>query len=135
LVFDPTMAPDAMHAALFRAPHIVKLPARHASNHITTVLEQTKQLQGVIEQAMNNTLTPTAFSRIWRTRRNNGLYLRGLLGKAEQSGKPERELRICKNVTARLRAPRFAKRLAQLLAKTATAAPKPAQGEHIATSG
>jgi hypothetical protein len=114
LIFDPTIPEDAMHAQLFHGPNIHKFRAPHAKDLIATVLEQTKQLPVLISLAMAGTLGSKDLAKAWRTRRNNGLYLRTLLAKAEQSGRPALELLICRNVTARLKAPRFVKRLAQL---------------------
>jgi hypothetical protein len=41
-------------------------------------------------------------------------YLRSILAEARLTGHPKREAMICRSVTARLNAPRFARRLAEL---------------------
>ena len=58
------------------------------------------------------------FSWLWRGRRSNSSYLRAVLSAARLSGHPKREIKICRSVTARLNAPKFARRLAELTGET-----------------
>jgi hypothetical protein len=58
------------------------------------------------------------FSWLWRGRRSNSSYLGAILAAARLSGHPKREVKICRSVTSRLRAPRFARRLAELTGET-----------------
>lgn len=117
LVHDPLHAPDAMHAALFRAPWVTLLKARHTGETIERALAGTQLIDKLAEDAMAGTLTPAGFARHWRSRRSYPPYLRGLLAQAAAQKRPGLEAMICRSVTRRMRAPRFAARLAELTAQ------------------
>jgi hypothetical protein len=78
-------------------------------------------LDGLVAAAAGGRLDALAFARAWRARRSFGPYLRAILTAAEASGHPRREIGICRSVTARLKAPRFRRRLTDLLAAEAEA--------------
>lgn len=117
LLHDPLNLPDAAHAALFRRPWTTVLAARRTGEGTEKVLAATKALDAVLTGAMQGSLTPAAYARAWRGRRTNPAYLRATLAAA--AGHPRREIGICRSVTQRLRAPRFAQRLAELTAAAA----------------
>lgn len=119
LIFDPLVREDAMHAALFRAPYVSRLPVRLAGDRVEANLVAMGVMPDLIEAAMSGTLTEARFATLWRNRRNYGPYLRVLLAKAAAMRRPALEILICRSVTARLRAPGFAKRLAVLTAAKA----------------
>lgn len=116
VIHDPTIREEAMHAALFRAPFITRLSARHVGEQIESTLSHMGVLSGLIEAAVEGLLDVGTFSRAWRKRRDFAPYLRTLLAKTEVSGRRGLQIRICRNVSTRLHAPRFAKRLARLTA-------------------
>jgi len=115
VIHDPLIMAEAAHAALFRAPYITRLQARHLGDDLGVSLPQMGLLPALLDSAMHGALTPTVFAKLWRLRRENGPYLRGLLHKAEVAGRPGLEIMICRSVTRRMRAPRFQRRLARLL--------------------
>ncbi len=114
LVHDPLHAPDAMHAALFRAPWVTPLKARRTGEATERALVGVGVLDKVLEDAMAGTLTPAGFARHWRSRRSYAAYLKTILAQAAAKNRPELEKRICRSVTRRMKAPRFAARLAEL---------------------
>ncbi len=114
LIHDPLNSRDAMHAALFDRPWVTQLRARHTGEGTEDTLIEMQVLDRILAAVMDGKMTAFGFSRLWRGRRSNASYLRALLYAAERSGHPAREVMICRSVTARLRAPRFAKRLADL---------------------
>lgn len=114
LVHDPLHLPDAAHAALFRRPWVTQLRARRAGEATVRVLGVTGVLDPLIEEAMAGTLTVPGFARRWRARRGYPVYLRTLLLAAQAMNRPGLERLVCRNVTGRMHAPRFAKRLAEL---------------------
>ena len=116
VIHDPTSAAEAAQAALFRASYITRLSARHMGDGLAGSFDQMGLLPALMDAAMNGTLTTASFATLWRKRRDYAAYLRGLLNKAEAAGRPLREAMICRSVTSRLRAPRFEKRLARLMA-------------------
>ena len=120
VIHDPTIAAEAAQAALFRAPYVTRLSARHLGEDLAGSFTQMGLVTALLDAAMAGNLTPAVFATLWRLRRGNGPYLRGLLHKAEVAGRPGHEVMICRSVTRRMRAPRFERRLARLM-------PAPAQ--------
>jgi hypothetical protein len=114
LIHDPLNAPDAMHAALFRAPWVTMLKARRTGEATERALNATQILDKVLEDAMEGTLTPARFARHWRARRSYAAYLKALLAAAAAQKRPRLEAGICRSVTRRMKAPRFAARLAEI---------------------
>lgn len=114
LAFDPEFAPDAMHAALFQRPWVTPLRTRHLKDQVEPSLSQMAILTQMIEAAVKGDLSAKSFARLWRARRKFAPYLDALLGKAKIAQHPEREFKICNNVTRRLNAPAFRKRLVEL---------------------
>lgn len=114
VIHDPTIAVEAMHASLFRAPYITRLSARHMGDNLEPALIGSGLLPALVDQAMTGTLTRQSFAVLWRARRNYSPYLRAILAKAENMGRTKLAIMVCRSVTNRLRAPSFARRLAKL---------------------
>jgi hypothetical protein len=114
LIHDPLHRPDAMHAALFQRPWVVPLRARYTGEGTEDTLREMRVLDRILEAAMEGKFSLPFFTWLWRGRRSNGSYLRAILAAARLSGHRKREIMICRSVTARLNAPRFARRLAEL---------------------
>lgn len=114
VLHDPVNSDHAMHAALFRAPYVTPLAARHLGDRLDWGLGHLGLLEGLIEAAIDDRLTPQLWSTMWRKRRDFGPYLRAMLDTAAAQGRTGHEAMICRSVTRRLRAPRFRKRLAEL---------------------
>ena len=103
-----------MHAALFDRPWTTPLLARRTGEGTEDTLQEMQVLDRILEAAMERKLSAELFSWLWRGRRSNASYLRATLAAARVSGHPRREAMICRSVTTRLDAPRFARRLAEL---------------------
>ncbi|WP_246831328.1 phosphoadenosine phosphosulfate reductase [Pseudotabrizicola formosa] len=116
ILYDPEVMEDAMHAALFEGSHVTHLRCPRLGSRLDAALAHMQIVVPLAQAAMAGTLTRNRFARLWRGRRNFGPYLRVLLMQAQTAGRTELEKMICKNVTARLNAPRFRKRLADILA-------------------
>jgi len=114
LIHDPLNPPDAMHAALFQRPWTTPLLARRTGEGTEDTLQEMQVLDRILEAAMARKFSAEYFSWLWRGRRSNASYLRATLAAARVSGHPRREAMICRSVTSRLDAPRFARRLAEL---------------------
>ncbi len=114
VVHDPAETEDAMHAALFHRPWVTPLRARWLGGRLEHVLGRLGVLDGLIVEAMDGRLTPASFARAIRGRRSYGAYLHGMLALQRDAGRPRREAMVCRSVVARLRAPAFRKRLAEL---------------------
>lgn len=114
LVHDPLHPQDSMHAALFRAPWVTQLKARRTGETTERTLTAMGILDKVLEDAMEGSLTEAGFARHWRSRRSNAFYLKTILAQAAAKKRPDLEKRICRSVTRRMKAPKFAARLAEL---------------------
>lgn len=123
VVHDTTNAAEAAHAALFRAPYILRLSARYLGDDLQEHFNQMAILSDMIDAAMAGRLDRNLFSQLWRARRNHLSYLNTILDKAIASGRRQREIMVCRSVTARLRLPRYAKRLARLTATEKSVSP------------
>ena len=124
LICDPYVRPDAMHAALFHAPHTRLLPVRYAGADPEAALARLGILDAVIIQASEANLTPASFARLWRKRLVDATYLKSLLQAVEAKGSTRRVIMLCENVVRRLRLARFRKRLVELSGAEAPAPPK-----------
>lgn len=114
LIYDPAVKPDAMHAALFHAPHAQTLPARLGGAALEAEFARFGILTDIVMQAAEARLTPSSFAALWRKRRDDANYLKALLFKAESSGRKGLAIKVCQNVVTRLKLNRFRKRLAEL---------------------
>lgn len=114
VLYDPASAPDAMHAALFHAPYVTRLKAPLLGDRLDWALGHMGLLDGLVEAAAEDRLTPALWSAVWRKRRDFGPYLRAILQRAADSGRTAHEAMICRSVNRRLNAPRFRKRLAEI---------------------
>lgn len=116
LVFDPLNPPDCAHAALFRRPWVTPLHTRWTGELPERHLASAGVLDSILAEAMEGRLTPAGFAAHWRARRDSAVYLRALLTTAAGRGRPGLEEAICRSATQRLKAPRFARRLAEIAA-------------------
>jgi hypothetical protein len=117
VVYDPEFAADALHAGLFHRPWVTPLRTRHLKDQVESALNQMAILTPMIEAAVAGSLGQKSFARLWRARRKFAPYLKSLLSRAKITKHPEREFKICNNVTRRLNAPAFRKRLVELEAE------------------
>ena len=121
IAYDPEYAPDAMHAALFARPWVTPLHTRHLKDLVSSGLTQMGILPQIVSAALTGNLSAKTFSRLWRARRKYAPYLKALLDRAKIGNHPDREFNICNNVTRRLNAPAFRKRLVELEAERSKA--------------
>lgn len=112
VVYDPRQQLDAMHAALFTRPNTRKLRLRHMGDAIQTDLLEIEQLSPMLLAIADGTLDDLSFARMMRARRSHPPYLRNLLTALDGDGRNTLALALARNVTARMHAPRFARRLA-----------------------
>ncbi|WP_375690341.1 phosphoadenosine phosphosulfate reductase [Pseudooceanicola sp. LIPI14-2-Ac024] len=111
VVYDPCLPLDAMHAALFRRPQTTMLRMRRMGPALEIDLRQMQILPRLLELAGTRRLTPLAFARLARKRRSYPPYLRRLMAAVEVKDRPILAYILCRSVVARMKAPRFARRL------------------------
>lgn len=125
VIHDPGVPEEAMHAALYRAPWVTTLKAPLMGGRIDWALGHMGVLAEAMELAMAGRLGSFSFAGLWRRRRDFAPYLQAILDRAEDRGRRGLAIAICRSVTRRLRAPRFARRLEKLQRKVDGAAPHP----------
>ncbi|AXI46132.1 phosphoadenosine phosphosulfate reductase [Sulfitobacter sp. SK012] len=114
VLYDPAQQLDAMHAALFTRPNVVKHRLRFMGDAIQTDLLEMDIFDALLKAAANDTLDEWLFSKLLRSRRNHSPYLRNLMTALDSQGRDSLVRALAQNVTARMKAPRFARRLAEL---------------------
>ncbi|MBW7922395.1 MAG: hypothetical protein H3C51_09880 [Rubellimicrobium sp.] len=95
IVIDPHVVPDSIHAALFTRDTVTLHRAPWAGGRPEALLDRMDITDRMIDAAMDGSLTPTAFSRMWRARRENAAYLRGLVKRLEAQGRTALARRVC----------------------------------------
>ncbi|MEM1351260.1 MAG: phosphoadenosine phosphosulfate reductase [Pseudomonadota bacterium] len=111
IAYDPLQPEDAMHATLFTRPNVTKLRLRRMGSMLLTDLFQMGVIYDVIEACAQNLLTERKFAELMRARRDHLPYLRRLLAHLDREERDGLARMLCHNVSARMRAPLFAKRL------------------------
>ncbi|MCB1397795.1 MAG: phosphoadenosine phosphosulfate reductase [Rhodobacter sp.] len=92
VLYDPVQQVDAVHAAMFRGPQVVKLRARHIGRDPQADLARMNVLRPLIDAACSGTLDAYRFDRLWRARRTNAHYLGRLIGRIQSQNRPVRLL-------------------------------------------
>jgi hypothetical protein len=111
IAYDPRETLDAMHAALFTRPNTHKLRLRHMGDALQTDLLEMEQLVPLLLAIADERLDDLTFANMMRARRMHPPYLRNLLNALDADGREVLALALARNVTARMHAPRFARRL------------------------
>jgi hypothetical protein len=114
LAYDPRETPDAMHAALFRRPHVTSLTCPYLGAEIAPAFAQMNILSPLIEAACEGRLTRPLFNKFYRARQNYTPYLRTLLGVLERDERPLLAALLCRAVSRGDIRPRFQQRLQAL---------------------
>jgi hypothetical protein len=114
ILYDPRQDLDAMHSALFERPNVTRLRLRNMGGTLQTRMIDMDILYRVLSLAGAGKLTEKAFFKLYRARRENLAYLRGLMALLEAEDRPYLNTLLCRNVTARQRAPKFRRQLEAL---------------------
>lgn len=114
VIYDPRVALDAMHAALFTRPNVTKLRMPFMGTALQSDLLEMQLLFRLIARVATGKLDAKSFARLYRARRDYGPYLRKLLSRLDADEREGLVRMLCRNVTSRLHAPRFRRRLDRL---------------------
>ena len=93
IVYDPIQQVDAVHATMFRGPHVHRLRARNIGRDPQAELARLNVLRPLIDAACAGTLSPQRFYSLWRARRTNAHYLGRLIGRLQTLERPALLLR------------------------------------------
>ena len=107
VVHDPYQSADAVHASLFRGPHVVQLPARHSGRAPQIELDRMGVLRQLVESACTGTLNAHRFYRMWRARMDQPGYLLRAAARLQASGRQGRLVRFLRAACAQVDHPRL----------------------------
>ncbi|MBE1298099.1 phosphoadenosine phosphosulfate reductase [Phycobacter azelaicus] len=119
ILYDPYERLDAMHAALFARSNVTRRRLPNFGDAVQTRLIEMEILYQVISMVGSDKLSNEALTRLLRARRNNPAYLRNVMALLDKTDRPYLMTLLCRNVAARLRAPRFRQRLQNLRQRAA----------------
>ena len=111
VIYDPRQELDAMHASLFARSNVTRLRMPFMGSALQTQLIEMQILYPILSLAGVGRLTEFAFHRLYRARRNNLSYLRALMGRLDSDDRPYLNALLCRNVTSRMNAPKFRRKL------------------------
>ncbi|MHA7874712.1 phosphoadenosine phosphosulfate reductase [Roseivivax sp.] len=114
VIYDNREPLDAMHAALFHRPNVMRHRVPFLGTTLQAALIEMEVLDEILTAAAEGDLTRLSFARFLRARRDYGPYLRRLLARLEMDQRLELVRILCEFVTARKTAPRFRRRLRAL---------------------
>lgn len=114
VLYDPRVQLDAMHATLFQRRNVTRLRLWHMGEALQTGLIEMKLLIPMIAAAGAGKLTEAGFHRVWRKRRDYRPYLQNLLQHLARTDRVYLQALLCRNVTARMNAPKFQRILDRL---------------------
>ncbi|MBR9649573.1 phosphoadenosine phosphosulfate reductase [Thalassovita aquimarina] len=111
VIYDPREDLDAMHAALFTRSNVTKLRMPNMGDALQSELIAMEILFPILQAAGEERLDETLFAELYRARREHPPYLRGLIARMDVADRPWLATMICRNVVARMKAPRIKRRL------------------------
>jgi hypothetical protein len=114
--YDPRERFDAMHSALFERRNVTRHRMPYMGSTLQGDMMSLGLLPQVLEQVADGSFSAESFSKMMRIRRKHMPYLRRLLSDVDKAERPDLAKMICSNVVARMKAPRFRRRLAQITA-------------------
>jgi hypothetical protein len=117
VVTDPTEQLDAMHASLFRGPHVTRLSAPHAGSRLGTRLQAMGIFDQLVIEAEAGTLTPLRFAQLWRARHRDEVWLANVLRKLDAARRPWLQAVFAGAMLDRTGAPAARRRLNEALAR------------------
>ncbi|SEL03190.1 hypothetical protein SAMN05444413_105102 [Roseivivax marinus] len=111
ILYDPREPLDAMHSALFARRNVQRFRMPSMGGALQGDIVAMGFHGDLVRAAMQDTLDTPSFARMLRARRGYGGYLRRLLARLEQDERTFLVKLLCRNVSGRMRAPRFRRRL------------------------
>ena len=114
ILYDPRQTLDAVHATLFARSNVTRLRMPFMGGALQTQLIEMKILYRLLSLAGTGKLTRQRFFELYRARRDHGTYLRNLMVHLDQSERFYMTMLLCRNVTSRMRARKFRRRLDHL---------------------
>jgi hypothetical protein len=120
LLYDPEIELDAMHAALFTRPNVMKFRTRYLGYQIEPALLRMGVLFRLLAQFSANRLTRISLAQLYRKRREDTPYLANVLQRLMTDERDHLTALHCRNAIARgVGGPRFRRALKHVRNKVA----------------
>lgn len=95
LFFDPFVAQDAMHAALYQGDNVVKIRCRHFGHGLTSAFNRMGILKDTVERCVNGKPTASEIYKIMTARKTLPRYQKSVLNKLVARERPLLIYRFC----------------------------------------
>jgi len=135
VLYDPAQHLDAMHAALFAHAGATPFRLRNMGGALQSDLLRMNIIVPLLEQAATGSLDNDSFAKLYRARRDYPPYLRRIMAALDAGGRTDLTYALARNVTSRMKAPRFQRRLGELEAMRAAEKDNPENGGAAASEG
>jgi hypothetical protein len=135
VVSDPMEPIDAMHASLFRGPHVTRLRAPHAGPRLGARLEALGVFDRLVLEAEAGTLTPLRFAQLWRARHRDEVWLGNVMRHLDGLQRPWLQAVFAGTMLDRTGAASARRRLNEALARLAEQGVAPPRGRRPAPAG
>lgn len=100
LFFDPYVAEDAMHAALFQGDNVIKIKCRHFGHGLTSAFNQMGILKDTVKACVNDNPTARDIYTLMRARRDTPRYQKAVLNKLVAEKRHRATYIFCRQVLA-----------------------------------
>lgn len=108
VLYDPEQDLDASHAALFRRPHVTRLPLRFVGQRVDLAMAQMNLLDPTLQAAADGTLSAQSFWKMYRPKRRDYLpVMRQYLHRLIETEKNRAIVLLARHVIRSHNAPRF----------------------------
>lgn len=107
VIYDPREQLDAMHAALFTRPNVIKHRMRFMGAALQTDLLEMNTWVATLRAAADGKLTDKVFAHLFRARRDHRPYQRNLLDALQRDRRTPLVEALCNNVAGRMGGRRF----------------------------
>ncbi len=114
VLYDPRETLDAMHSALFERRNVTRLRMPFMGGALQSDLLTLDLMPSLLKAVSEDRLGTYEFAQMMRARRDHPPYLRKLLARLDSEERDGLAQLLCQNVVARMHAPRFRRRLAEL---------------------
>ena len=111
VLYDPEIEQDAMHAALFARANVTRFRMRFMGERLERGLMRMNVLLRILAQISSDKLNERSLSRLYRARRADVPYLKQVLARLEEDGRPYLTARMAQYVLRNSPGPRFRRSL------------------------
>ncbi|MEO9682554.1 MAG: phosphoadenosine phosphosulfate reductase [Tateyamaria sp.] len=112
--YDPVEHLDAMHAALFTRAGVTQFRMRNMGDAIQSDMLEMRILLPLLEKAADGSLDDADLAKLYRQRRTYPGYLRRVMAALDSAERTDLTYMLAQSVTARMKAPRFQRRLSEI---------------------